>query len=116
MKLKDQRTTDVCTVFKKATDYVHLDTGKNIAGHYCLVCKYIFIPYLNVVCNITDMLARDNGASVRACFFSGSMSSLRTHISRYGVIFMYHSQHLSDPLKGASTTLKSTRPGALNLI
>jgi len=37
-KSKDQRTADVHMVFKKATDYVHPDTGKNITveTYYCL--------------------------------------------------------------------------------
>jgi hypothetical protein len=87
-KSKDARTADVRTIFMK-TDYIQPGTGKKVIGHCCLVCKYVLIPNLNAFCNIvTDVLTRRNGASAKVCFFSGSMSSLRTHIARYGIHFM----------------------------
>lgn len=113
-KSKDERTADVRTIFMKA-DYIRPGTGKKVIGHCCLVCKYVLIPDLNAFCNIvTDMLIRRKGESEKACFLAGSMSSLRSHIARYGVLFLAQSCHLSDQLKGARTTSKYTNPNALN--
>jgi len=43
MKSKEDRTADVRTIFEKTTDYIDPDTGKTLTGHYCLLCKYVFI-------------------------------------------------------------------------
>jgi len=86
-KPKDARTADIRTIFKKTADYVKPGTGKKVSGHYCLVCKYVMIHNLNASYIITNMLLRKKGASSKACFFSGGISSLRTHIARYEVLF-----------------------------
>ena len=46
MKSKEDCTADVCTIFEKTTDYIDLDTGKMLTRHYCLLCKYVFIPII----------------------------------------------------------------------
>jgi len=45
-KSKEDRTADVRTIFEKTTDYIDLDTGKMLTRHYCLLCKYVFIPII----------------------------------------------------------------------
>ena len=79
-KPKEDRTADIRTIFLKTTEYAHPDTGKKLTGHYCLVCRYVLILGLNAFCNI---LLRDKGVRRTAYFFSGGVSTLRTHISRY---------------------------------
>jgi len=83
MKPKEDRTADVHTIFLKTTEYLHPDTGKKLTRHYCLVCRYVFILGLNAYCNI---FLRDKGVRQTAYFFSGGISTLCTHISRYGAL------------------------------
>lgn len=45
-KSKEDRTADIHTIFEKTTDYIDPDTGKMLTGHYCLVCKYVFVPII----------------------------------------------------------------------
>jgi hypothetical protein len=85
MKSKDDRTADVCTIFMKTKHHVHPGTGKKHTGHYCLVCKYVFIP-ISVSHNVVNMLVRNKGASLKVCFFSEGISSLHTHIARYDTL------------------------------
>jgi len=80
---KDKCTADILTVFKKTTGYIHLDTGKTTDGHFCLVCRYVFILEFNLFCNI---LPRDKGVREASYFFAGGISSLRTHIARYDTL------------------------------
>ena len=94
-KSKDHRTADVRTIFVKTTHHIHPGTAKKRTGHYCLVCKYVFIP-ISVSRNIVNMLARNKGTSLKACFFSGGISSLRTHIARYDTLtFVKHDVFLN---------------------
>jgi hypothetical protein len=79
MKHNMKRTADIGTIFMRVMDYVHPDRGK-IAGHFCLVCRYILFLKFNTICNI---LPRDKGVRQAAQFFSGGTSTLRTHIARY---------------------------------
>jgi hypothetical protein len=84
-KPKEERNADVRTIFKKVAEYIHLDTGKKLTGHYCLICKYVFSLWLVAFHNI---LARDKGVSQKVYFFAGGVSSLCTHIARYVVRFL----------------------------
>jgi len=47
-KQKDERTADIHTIFTKGTYQTNPETGTKLAGHYCLVCRYVFSPYLNM--------------------------------------------------------------------
>ena len=82
-KTKDDCTADVCTIFKKVKEKIHPKTGKKIAKHCCLVCRYTLILELNKS-RSSDIFLRDKGA--KTYFFTGGVSSLRTHISRYSVL------------------------------
>ena len=42
-KPKEDRTADVRTIFEKTMDHIDTDTGRTLTGHYCLLCKYVFI-------------------------------------------------------------------------
>ena len=83
-KTKDDRTANVRTIFEKVGEKIHLQTGKKITEHWCLVCRYILILELNVFL-ISDIFLRDKGA--KTYLFTGGVSSLRTHISRYCILF-----------------------------
>ena len=74
-----KRTDDIRTVFKRTTDYIDPDRGKT-EGHFCLVCRYVFLLTSDAVCNL---LPREKGVREAAYFFSGGTSTLRTHIARY---------------------------------
>jgi hypothetical protein len=94
-KSKDDRTADVRMIFVKTKHHIYLGTGKKHTGHYCLVCKYVFIP-ISVSRNVVNMLVRNKGASLKACFFSGGISSLCTHIARYDTLaFVKHNVFLT---------------------
>ena len=83
VKTKDDRTADVCTIFKKVKEKIHLKTGKKITKHCCLVCRYALILELNKS-HSSDIFLRDKG--VKTYFFTGGVSSLCTHISRYSIL------------------------------
>jgi len=108
---KEERTADVCTIFAKTMDHVDLGTGKKLTGHYCLVCRYVFILWHNMF----------------VMYWSGTMGPARRLTSLLGASPAYAriSQGMtfvsfinwdmfSDNLKGAKTTSKSTKLNAPN--
>ena len=107
-KPKEERTADIRTIFMKTTEYVHPDTGKKLAGHYCVVCRYVFIPSFDTFGNI---LLRHKGQ--KPYFFSGGVSSLRTHIARYGGLLII-TLIISNCLKGTRITSMSTKTSVQN--
>ena len=79
MKHNVKHMADILTIFMRVMDYVYLDRGK-IAGHFCLVCRYVLFLKFNMIYNI---LPRDKGVRQVAQFFSEGTSTLHTHIARY---------------------------------
>ncbi len=79
MKHNMKCTANIFTIFIRVTDYVHPNRGK-IAGHFCLVCRYVLFLKFNMIYNI---LPRDKGVRQVAQFFSGGTLTLHTHIARY---------------------------------
>lgn len=60
---KTDRTADIRTIFKHDREHINPDTGNLEDGHLCTICQ-------------TAGVLRKN------CFFLGSITTLRTHISR----------------------------------
>lgn len=60
---KITRTADIRTIFKLDKNRMNPDTGKIEEGNWCTVC-------------------RSAGVAKKNCFFTGSISTLRTHIAR----------------------------------
>jgi hypothetical protein len=84
-KAKDDHMSNICTIFKKVREKVHPQTGKKIAEHWCLICKYILIIKLNMFL-ISDIFLRNKG--VKTYLFTGGIFSLHTHILRYCILFI----------------------------
>ncbi|KAJ8457093.1 hypothetical protein ONZ45_g18454 [Pleurotus djamor] len=61
---KQERSADIRTIFKADEKRVNPDTGKEQTGYWCKVCL------------------KNNAILKKDCFFTGSISTLRTHISR----------------------------------
>lgn len=110
---KEVRTADIRTIFMKTTEYIQPDTGKKLTGHYCLVCRYVLIPNLRA---FSDILLRNKGLRPKAYFFSGGVSSLRTHIARYGIPPLINCDvvSVSNHPEGTRITSTFTRNNASN--
>ncbi|KAL0958654.1 hypothetical protein HGRIS_014979 [Hohenbuehelia grisea] len=60
---KQERTADVRTIFRRDENRINPDTGKVESGHWCSICE-------------------QKNLAKKFCFFTGSISTLRTHIAR----------------------------------
>jgi hypothetical protein len=112
MKCNVKRTADILTIFKKVSDYIHLDKGK-CEGHFCLVCRFVLFFNFSTVCN---RFPRDKGIRQAEYFFSGGTSTLQTHIARYSALYSIYCDILSDCFKGMRTISTSTNSDARILI
>jgi hypothetical protein len=62
-RTREERTADVRLIFSRDKKYIHPATGKTLDGHWCKIC-------------------RDDPSVKHTAFFTGGISTLRTHIAR----------------------------------
>ncbi|EDR05966.1 uncharacterized protein LACBIDRAFT_329145 [Laccaria bicolor S238N-H82] len=63
-RTKQDCTADVCTIFQKDNEHKNVDMGAMEKGNWCKVCRL-------------------KGVQRKACFFTGGITTLRTHIGQH---------------------------------